>query len=266
MIKSVFVIALCFIAFNGMAQSHYKNSLGMEFVKIKAGSFKMGSPDTETGHNMDENQHTVILTSDFFLQTTEVTRGQWKNMMQGDPSPFKRCGDNCPVSRLKYEWIEVFINKLNTLNTQYTYRLPTEAEWEYAARAGSNAAFSSGECLSQTHANFKALEPYDNCNVGGRSKGPSPVASYQANAWGLYDMHGNVWEMCSDYYAPYKDKASIDPKGPLKGKHRVLRGSSWFSGQSRARSASRFYAVRDIAGFRLVMTPKTPKLTKNKFR
>jgi len=239
-----------------MAQQRVTNSIGMDFVLIKAGEFSMGSPSSELGRGDDEALHQVVISQDFYLQTTEVTRKQWVELMQGDPSPFRNCGEQCPVSRVKYEWVQVFINKLNQQDKKFQYRLPTEAEWEYAARAGTKTPFSTGKCLAESHANFKALDPYGDCKVGVRSEGPKPVASYQPNQWGLYDMHGNVWEMVSDYYAPYPKTKVVDPKGPKQGEYRVVRGSSWFNGQAMARSARRLQSMRDNAGFRLVAMPK----------
>ncbi|GAA6136053.1 hypothetical protein NBRC116188_28430 [Oceaniserpentilla sp. 4NH20-0058] len=244
------------VSFGAMAQDKISNFLGMEFVQIKAGEFLMGSPEVELGRREDERQHPVLISKNFWLQTTEVTRKQWVTLMQGDPSSHRNCGQQCPVNRVKFEWIQAFIEKLNQQDTQYSYHLPTEAQWEYAARAGTKTPFSTGKCLKASHANFKALDPYGECEVGARAKGPKPVASYQANHWGLFDMHGNVWEMVSDYYGEYPTTKVTDPEGPKVGERRVLRGSSWFSGQTMARSASRLNAKNDIAGFRLVAKAK----------
>lgn len=251
---------ICLLSFGfsvvSFGQTNITNSMGMDFVLIKAGQFSMGSPESELGRGEDETLHPVQISRDFYMQTTEVTRKSWKALMQGDPSPFRKCGDDCPVSRLKYEWVQAFIEKLNQQDDKYRYRLPTEAEWEYAARAGTKTPFSTGKCLSESHANFKALDAYGDCKVGERSKGPKPVASYKPNQWGLYDMHGNVWEMVSDFYGPYPTEKVVDPQGPIAGEYRVVRGSSWFNGQEMARSARRLQSMRDNAGFRLVMTPK----------
>lgn len=249
-------LVLVSVSFNLMAQNKISNFLGMEFVPIKAGEFLMGSPEAELGRAEDEAQHLVTISKDYWLQTTEVTRKQWVALMQGDPSPFRSCGEQCPVSRLQYDWIQAFISKLNQQDKQYNYRLPTEAQWEYAARAGTKTPFHTGKCLKTSHANFKALDPYGECPIGERSKQPMPVASFAPNQWGLYDMHGNVWEMVNDFYGPYPSDKVIDPKGPITGKNHVLRGSSYFSGQTMARSASRLNATNAIGGFRLVLEPK----------
>ncbi len=232
-----------------------RNFLGMEFVEIKAGSFIMGSPESESGRDLDELQHKVTLSQDFYIQTTEVTRQQWKDIMVGDPSAFPECGDDCPVSRVKWEWIQLFLQKLNTQDPNHTYRLPTEAEWEYVARAGTSSPFYTGNCLAQSHANIRADQPYSICKTGQRSSSPKPVASYPANAWGVYDMHGNAWEICSDWYGDYSAEAVIDPTGPENGQYRVMRGGSWFYTSDYARSANRFKNIRDIGGFRVVAIP-----------
>lgn len=254
----VIVFSVCWLA-SAQAltqETQFTNSLNMEFVLIKAGSFIMGSPKTEQGRRDDETQHEVVISKNYYLQTTEVTRKQWVGLMQGDPSPFRNCGEQCPVSRVQYEWIQVFINKLNKQDSKYTYRLPTEAEWEYAARAGTKTPFHTGKCLNIEYANFQASKPYKDCPLGERSKQPAPVASFKPNQWGLYDMHGNVWEMVSDFYGPYPQQKVTDPQGPETGERHVVRGSSWFSGQDMARAASRLNARKDNAGFRLVAMPK----------
>lgn len=232
------------------------NSLGMEFVAIKAGSFWMGSRHSERHHEPDETYHEVIISQGFYIQTTEVTRKQWTALMGGDPSSFPQCGDDCPVDRVKPAWVDKFIEKLNAKEAHYVYRLPTEAEWEYVARAGTASAFSSGGCLGESRANFDASVSFGICRPGAKSKGPKPVASYKPNSWGVYDMHGNVWELCSDWYGAYDIGRVRDPAGPERGEYRVIRGSSWKFPESYARSANRFKSIRDIAGFRLVLKKK----------
>lgn len=230
-----------------------KNTLGMEFVKIPSGTFTMGSPTNEPGRDDDETQHPVTLTKSFYLQTTEVTQKQWTELLGGNPSAFQECGLDCPVDRVQYEWIEAYIKKLNELESGKKYRLPTEAEWEYAARAGSQTAFAMGACVTQQDAHLSGSQTIDGCPAFPNLTGPSPVARYAPNAWGLYDMHGNAWEMCSDWYSDYPDTAVTDPRGPHTGEHKVLRGGSWKFYPSFARSANRFKNIRDISGFRLVL-------------
>ena len=230
-----------------------KNPLGMVFVKIPEGKFLQGSASDNIHHDTDDAQHEVTITQAFYLQTTEVTQGQWLELLDGNPSAFKDCGKNCPVERVAFEWIELYINKLNTLEPGISYRLPTEAEWEYAARANSTSIFSTGNCLTESQANVNGDRAMPGCKPFKSSTGPMPVASFAPNAWGLFDMHGNVWEICQDWYAQYPTKTTSDPQGPAKAKYKVLRGGSWRFYPLYARSANRLKAFRDIAGFRLVM-------------
>ena len=242
---------------NNTVHTTYKNHLGMEFVLIPAGTFWMGSPPSEPDRNEDETFHRVKISSDFYMQTTEVTRQQWKALMLGDPSSFKHCGDQCPVHRVQWDWVMMFIKKLNQVNPKYRYRLPTEAQWEYAARAGSQAPFGYGRCVTQRHGVLDFRDTLPLCVPGDAALGPLPVASLEPNAWGLYDMHGNVWEWVSDWYGPYPTsdlaKAVVNPTGPEEGNFRIIRGGSWKYPAVFARSANRKIAKRPIAGFRLVL-------------
>ena len=223
---------------------------GMEFVYIQPGAFIMGSPLGEEGRNRDEMQNRVTLTKGFYMQTTEVTQGQWKAIMGSNPSYFKECGDDCPVDRVSWRDAQDFIWKLNHREGASRYRLPTEAEWEYAARAGSTTRFSFGDSdadLDQ-HGWYRS-------NSGSKTH---PVGRKKPNAWGLYDMHGNVWEWCQDLYRDYPSGSVTDPTGPTSSSYRVLRGGSWRSGLRSLRSANRngAYRVRGgySIGFRLLRT------------
>jgi formylglycine-generating enzyme required for sulfatase activity len=233
------------------------NRLGMTFVAIPPGSFLMGSPANEPERSADERQHRVTLTRGFYLQTTEVTQGQWKRVMSGEnPAGFRQCGDDCPVESLSWELIQAFLAKMNQLEKDKTYRLPTEAEWEYAARAGTTTPFANGKCLSTDHANINGQNPMPDCPKGRFHLGPVKVASFPPNAWGLYDMHGNVWEMTQDWYGPYADKAVTNPTGAASGEYHVVRGASWRMDAKFARSGNRFQDIRDFAGVRLVLVPR----------
>jgi formylglycine-generating enzyme required for sulfatase activity len=203
------------------------NSIGMRFVYIKPGTFMMGSTENEPEREGDETLHQVTLTRGYYLQTTEVTQGQWKRVMGDNPSEFKNCGDDCPVDSVSWTKAQAFIKKLNKMEGGARYRLPTEAEWEYACRAGSKEAFSFGPCLGTDQANYNGDYPLDGCSKGRYRKKTTKVASFPANAWGLYDMHGNVCEWCSDRYGDYPSDAVTDPLGASTGSSRVLRGGSW---------------------------------------
>ena len=143
-----FIVVMLSLAFSGYAEEpkeRITNSLGMEFVLIKPGKFLMGSPEDEPGRYTGEKQHRVNLTKPFYLQTTEVTQGQWQALMGKNPSSHKRCGDSCPVEQVSWEDAQRFIQKLNQKEGTDKYRLPTEAEWEYACRAGSTTALPNGD-------------------------------------------------------------------------------------------------------------------------
>jgi len=232
------------------------NKTGMTFILISSGTFLMGSPASEPGRDSDELQHVVTITRPFYMQTTEVTQGQWRSVMGYNPSRFRHCGDDCPVEKVSWHDVQKFILRLNSEEEGASpYRLPTEAEWEYAARAGSASALANGK-IAET-----GCEPDLNLNrVGwycGNSNGKThAVAKKQPNAWGLYDMHGNVWEWCQDWYGDYQAESVVDPKGPVDGLIRTNRGGSWWWFARFCRSANRirympFDRTEDL-GFRLV--------------
>jgi len=233
----------------------FTNSLGMKFVRIPAGSFMMGSPSGEPGHESDETQHRVSISNSFYMQTTEVTQGQWKAVMGSNPSKFTDCGDNCPVENVSWDDVQGFIKKLNQKG-EGTYRLPTEAEWEYAARAGTTTPFSFGDCLAADQANYDGNNPLSGCPKGAYRQKTVRVGSFAPNAWGLYDMHGNVWEWCADWKGDYPSGDVTDPTGPSSSSYRVLRGGGWYDVAWVCRPASRDYyspgGRDDSYGFRLV--------------
>ncbi|MCP4108120.1 MAG: SUMF1/EgtB/PvdO family nonheme iron enzyme [Desulfobacteraceae bacterium] len=219
------------------AEPEITNSLRMKFVYIKAGTFTMGSPENEKGRDSDEKQHRVTLTKGFYMQTTEVTQRQWKAIMGSNLSNFKGC-EECPVENVSWNDTQEFIKKLNQKG-EGVYSLPTEAEWEYAARAGTDTPFYFGKCLSTDQVNYNGNYPLKGCPKGEYRKKTTPVASFKANLWGLYDMHGNVWEWCQDWYSNYPSTAVSDPSGPKTGSLRVNRGGSWVYNAGYCRSACR---------------------------
>jgi len=225
----------------------FTNSLGMKFVRIPSGSFMMGSPSSELGLDGDKTQHRVTLTRPYYMQATEVTQGQWKAVMGNNPSNFSNCGDNCPVENVSWNDCQEFIRKLNQKEGTNKYRLPTEAEWEYACRAGTETAYSWGNQGDCGKANYGGSWVSSEC----KSENPGQtmkVASFGPNVFGLYDMHGNVWEWCSDWYGDYPGGTVTDPGGPSNGSHRMFRGGSWDFGAGYCRSASR---GRNDPGLRL---------------
>jgi formylglycine-generating enzyme required for sulfatase activity len=230
-------------------QGTFTNNLGMKFVYIKSGSFMMGSGLSPSGvasryggkekYYKDEHpQHRVTLTKGFYLQTTEVTQGQWERVMGSNPSGFEGCGPDCPVEQVSWEDCRKFIRKLNQMEGTGKYRLPTEAEWEYAARAGTKMPFYTGNCLSTGQANYDGNYPGNGCSKGTFRKKTTRVGTFPSNLWGLYDMHGNVWEWCQDWYGDYQSGSVTDPEGPSSGTFRVNRGGSWINGAGFCRSAT----------------------------
>jgi len=244
-----------------VAGTKITNSIGMTFVYIKPGTFMMGSPSGEPGRFDKETQHQVTLTKGFYMGKTEVTVGQWRAFIKdagykteaetrGDEyawislseriywdNPGFAQLDNHPVTCVSWNDAQAFIKWLNRKDGS-RYRLPTEAEWEYAARAGSKSAFSGGEITKTDCTHDPILD-----DLGwycGNARGKThPVAQKNANSWGLYDMQGNVWEWCQDRYGDYPSGSVTDPAGPLSGQFRVFRGGSGFFSAMYCRSASR---------------------------
>jgi formylglycine-generating enzyme required for sulfatase activity len=231
------------------------NRFAMRFVYIEPGIFMMGSPSGEPGRDDDERQHRVTLTRGFHLQTTEVTQGQWKAVMGSNPSFFKSCGDDCPVERVSFKDVQEFIKRLNQMEGMDKYRLPTEAEWEYASRAGTDTAFTNGP-IREIDCGYDANLDLMGWYCGNSDKMTHPVGRKKANRWGLYDMYGNVWEWCQDMKGDYPSKHVIDPKGISPSQYRVSRGGSFGGSAGSCRSANRNgespgNQIRTL-GFRLV--------------
>jgi formylglycine-generating enzyme required for sulfatase activity len=214
------------------------SEVNMVLVFIPAGEFDMGSPPTELKRGKDEGRHHIKLTKPFYMGKFEVTQLQYRVIMNENPSKFG--GDNLPVENVDWYQTSRFIKKLSD-KTGLKLRLPTEAEWEYTCRAGTTTAFNTGTTLDSDFANYDAREPYADGLIGKYLGRTTDVGSYQPNAFGLYDMHGNVWEWCSDFYAEnyYKLTASIDPKGPVSAKRHVIRGGAWDAPAYKCRSADR---------------------------
>ncbi len=235
------------------------NGVKFEFVNIPQGTFLMGSPQQEPERNDDESpQHEVTL-SGFYMSKYEVTQAQWKAVMGADNNPSYFKGDKLPVEMVGYDDVLEFIDKLNEL-TNKEYRLPTEAEWEYACRAGTNTPFFTGNNITTNQANYKGTLPY-NGNEQGEYRGKTTdVGIFAPNAWGLYDMHGNVWEWCSDKYGPYPNTPQTNPTGSTGGNTLVIRGGSWDNGATYCRSALRIstplFMSDNFLGFRLVHPKK----------
>ena len=218
--------------------------VSMRFNPIPAGRFTMGSPPEERGRDNDELQRPVTITKPFYMGIHAVTQLQWLTIMGTSPSRFS--GIDLPVERVSWDDAAEFCKKLSE-KTGRTVRLPTEAEWEYACRAGTTTAFNTGDDIKPEQANFNES----------RKKQTTPVGSYPANALGLFDMHGNVWEWCADWYGFYPEGAATDPKGPERSPLRTLRGGSWSRYPRYCRSANRSWlgpdSRDDDIGFRAAL-------------
>jgi formylglycine-generating enzyme required for sulfatase activity len=273
----------------------FTNSLGVKFVYIRPGSFLMGSSKKDPTRLPDEKEHQVTLTKPFFMQSTEVTVGQFTQFMKASGyrtesetgggcwisakgagwkkkrgSSWRKPGygeidesfnNRLPVTCVTWNDAQAFIRWLGRKEGK-TYRLPTEAEWEYASRAGTHTPFSYGNCLSTDQANYGELGRYFSACKGVfrvNRKKPINVGSLTPNPWKLFNMHGNVSEWCRDWYGSYPGKSVINPQGPSSGKERVMRGGHWRADAQECRSAKRGRFPPNIAsdaiGFRLVMIP-----------
>ncbi|MFH1730879.1 MAG: SUMF1/EgtB/PvdO family nonheme iron enzyme [Planctomycetota bacterium] len=228
----------------------------LEMILIPAGEFVMSSPPGEAGRNSSRegSQHTVRITLPFYMGRYEVTQEQWRRLMTANPSRFK--GAKNPVERISWHDCQEFISRLNELHKS-GFRLPTEAEWEYACRAGTPTPFHFGETILTDQANYIGTIVYGAGKKGLDRKKTIPVGSFSPNAFGLCDMHGNVYDWCSDWHGPYDAKPQTDPRGPAAGSHRILRGGSWFSNPAYLRSAFRWNttptAKLDYCGLRVVL-------------
>ncbi len=217
----------------------------IEFVLIPEGSFLMGNPSAERDTNNLESIHFVTLTQDFWLSKTEITQEQWQKVMgvrelhPDKPNPFRYDNSKYPVVSKSYYDVQNFLQKLETLSPGNHFRLPTEAEWEYACRANTYTNFSIGQKISDSLSNYNAEITSKYSIIGINVGHPTSVGSYSPNPWGLFDMHGNVWEWVSDWYAPYSSQQTVDPQGPQNGTLKVIRGGSWYFGADNARSYSR---------------------------
>jgi formylglycine-generating enzyme required for sulfatase activity len=225
------------------------------FVYVSPGTFIMGSPEREPGRGRDEMQHEVTLTKGYFIQATPVTQEQWKEVMGNNPSNFLQGGEDCPVEGvslndcLKFIWLAN--NKRN-----YPYRLPTEAEWEYACRAGASTPFFNGEITKQLSWRFDPCLDAIGWYCGNSDNKTHPVMEKHPNAWGLFDMHGNVCEWCQERHKKYP---MMPQRGVTLETGSVARGGSWQSESRNCRAASRLCFSpnfrSNFVGFRLVREP-----------
>jgi formylglycine-generating enzyme required for sulfatase activity len=264
------VLMLLFFVDQLQAQSpkEITNSIGMKLLLIPKGTFMMGSPESEQGRQKNEEQHEVTISKDYYLGVHEVTQAQYETVMGKNPSHFQGAivgneNADLPVENVSWDDAVEFCKKLSDLPEEKkagrVYRLPTEAQWENACRAGSKTAylFDDEEGLLPEYGWF-------NRNSSNRTH---TVGLLEPNAWGLYDMHGNVWEWCSDWYGAYPNGAVSDPVGPRKGSFRVLRGGCWIVEapfcQSALRRCNFPSGSGSYYGFRVALSsseiPKSPE-------
>ena len=253
------------IEVNATAANYVVPSIGMDMIWCHPGAFTMGSPANEASRGSDETQTQVTLTQGFYLGKHEVTQAQWNVVMGTSPSQFT--GNDRPVEKVNWTEAKGFCEQLTIMEQNagrlppgWAYVLPTEAQWEYACRAGTTTIFSWGDTATSTQANFKGTNPYGGATTGPNLQQTTDVGSYGANPWGFFDMHGNVWEWCSDWKANYPNGPLTDPMGPASGSSRVLRGGSWNNPGTFLRSAqrnlyspgSRINTLGFRAGFRFI--------------
>lgn len=226
---------------------HLDNGTPLPFCWIPSGSFLMGSPDTEEGHEESESPlHRVVMPNGFRMTCTPITRDQWMALM--GPSAPPEAKGTYPMTDVSWQDAQQFVAKLSAVFATESVRLPTEAEWEYACRAGSEGRYANGDKESD----LDRMAWY----AGNSGGAPHPVGQKEPNAWGLHDMHGNVFEWCQDWDGPYP----TDNSGPLKGEKRILRGGCYKCPPPYCRSANRYSAPPDRRGsnfgFRIVLTRK----------
>jgi formylglycine-generating enzyme required for sulfatase activity len=250
--KGILTLIVTFATIGLWAQTQPNSKPEIEMVSIPAGTFTMGSPTSEVDRASDETQHQVTLSA-FKMSKYEKTFDQYDAYCEATGRS-KQSDEgwgrgNRPVINVSWDDATAFAEWMGC-------RLPTEAEWEYAARAGTTTPFNTGNNLTTSQANYDGNYPYNNNAKGEYRQKTMPVGSFAANAYGLFDMHGNVWEWCSDWYGEYSTSAQANPKGASSGVHRVLRGGSWANLARHCRAARRSkdtpdYLIKRI-GFRLV--------------
>ncbi len=194
---------------------------------IPPGTFLMGSPESEPERRDDEVQHQVTLTQGFWLADTTCSQALWQEIMGTNPSFFK--GQDLPVEKVSWDDVQEFLSKINERKPELNLCLPTEAQWEYACRAGTETPFWFGDNITPEQVNYNGNRPYADGVEGLNRKKTLPTKSLQPNSWGLYQMHGNVLEWCADWYGDYPVGQTTDPGGPETGQYRVLRGGSWIN-------------------------------------
>ncbi|MEE4363366.1 MAG: formylglycine-generating enzyme family protein [Desulfotignum sp.] len=257
----LFFCLICTTQAAAIEEKQITNQLDMTFIRVEPGTFLMGSPATEEHRTSNETQHQVHIKKSFYLQQKEVTLEQWQAVMGKSWFIRREGSDQTPVTRVSFYDVQKFIRKLNKTG-RAQYRLPSEAEWEYACRAGTTTAYSWGNDIDCSRAMY-ANNPKKLCDccayyrsAGLPVNGPAPVGSFAPNPWGFYDMHGNVWEWCADAYTDDIRTPGVNTYDLFSSRPRVRRGGSWYKYGQFLRSANRTYAHPgarfQTTGFRLV--------------
>jgi formylglycine-generating enzyme required for sulfatase activity len=223
---------------------------GMEFVLVPAGEFVMGLRAGEIDVRPAPS-HPVRLTVPFYLGRFEVTQAQWYQVMGTASSQQSECGPDCPVESVSWDDVRDFIRRLSELNPGERFRLPTEAEWEYACRAGGEARYGESDTLIPTLANYDSRIPFEGIADTTFLGGSVTVGSYPANAFGLHDLVGNVWEWTEDEYCPYSSSPAVDPVQRCGSDTIPIRGGSWYFSAGAARCGRRYTHAREDSGFSL---------------
>lgn len=268
--KWLFTLYLSFLACSGYSPKPFtlwtEPFMGIDFVYVPRGEFLMGNPDSPNGSGKNDQVHRVKITHGFWIATTEITQEQWKKVMgeaeihPEKPSPFWNDNSKYPKVSVSFNDVQQFIKKLQLLSPEHHFRLPTEAEWEYACRAGTTTRYSTGDILPDSLACFQVEFQTGISNPETKPGHPQSVADFPPNNWGIYDMHGNVFEWVSDWYAPYPEKKQINPTGPVNGEFKVIRGGSWYFSAEKAQSFYRMMHEPSLwgfsIGFRMVIDTK----------
>ncbi len=247
---------------SGYEEDEIAPGMKMKFVLIPPGTFQMGSPREEKERSDDEVQHEVEITKPFYLGAYDVTQAQYEAVPLTGKVPSHFSGADLPAEEVSWTDADAFAKALTEkARDGLVYRLPREAEWEYSCRGGCSSSLSfgigDGTSLSFHDANFDGRYPYGGAVVGPESTTTTPGGKYQHNALGLYDMQGNVWQWCSDWYGDYPTGRAVDPTGPPSGSYRVNRGGSWYDYARFCRAAYRngFGPGYRRLGFRLARVP-----------
>jgi formylglycine-generating enzyme required for sulfatase activity len=236
---------------SGLPDTWVEPNTGMSFVLVDSGSFTMGLRPDEPGDLRPAPIHDVRISTPFYLGRFEVTQKEWLQVMADRPSQFPDCGEQCPVETVTWVEVQEFLRRLQAMDPGQRFRLPTEAEWEYACRAGTDLRYGVADTLSPELANYDARIPFDAVTGEAFVGHPLPVGSYPPNPWGISDLQGNVWEWSQDEYCPYATGSVTDPRQSCGTDTIAIRGGSWYFSANAARCGRRYTHDRHDKGFSL---------------